>query len=149
MYQLCKSIKDLHDQNIIHRDIKPENLLINENMDLKLCDSDYKFMTIVWEHAPLNSGELVTLCSEHLGWKKSTTYTVVKKLCERGFIKNENAVVSVLVAKEECQAVETDYFVERTFGGSLPGFIAAFLNSKKLSEAEAAEIKKMIDEHME
>ena len=106
-------------------------------------------MMIVWEYAPVNSGELVALCSEHLGWKKSTTYTVIKKLSERGFIKNENAIVTVLIAKEECQTVETDYFVERTFGGSLPGFIAAFLNSKKLTETEAAEIKKMIDEHME
>ena len=117
--------------------------------DLKLCDSDYKFMTIVWEHAPLNSGELVMLCSEQLGWKKSTTYTVIKKLCERGFIKNENALVTVLVEKEACQAVETDYFVERTFGGSLPCFLAAFLNSKKLSDAEAEELKKMIDAHKE
>ncbi len=117
-------------------------------MDLKLCDSDYKFMTIVWEYAPINSGELVALCNEQLGWKKSTTYTVIKKLTERGFIKNENAIVSVLVAKEDCQAVESDYFVERTFGGSLPGFLAAFLNSKKLTEEEAEEIKKMIDAHM-
>ena len=116
--------------------------------DLKLCDSDYKFMIIVWEHAPLNSGELVTLCKERLGWKKSTTYTVIKKLTERGFIKSENAIVSVLVAKEECQSVESDYFVERTFGGSLPGFLAAFLNSRKLTEAEAEEIKRMIDEHV-
>ena len=119
-----------------------------KTMDLKLCDSDYKFMTIVWVHAPINSGELVALCNEQLGWKKSTTYTVIKKLTERGFIKNENAIVSVLVAKEDCQAVESDYFVERTFGGSLPGFLAAFLNSKKLTEEEAEEIKKMIDAHM-
>ena len=117
--------------------------------DLKLCDSDYKFMTIIWEHAPVNSGELVTLCSNELGWKKSTTYTVIKKLCERGFIKSENAIVSVLVDKEECQAMESDYFVERTFGGSLPSFIAAFLNTKKLSEEEAEEIKRMIDAHKE
>lgn len=117
--------------------------------DLKLCDSEYKFMLIVWEHAPVNSGELVTLCNEQLGWKKSTTYTVIKKLSERGFIKNENAVVSVLVEKENCQSVETEYFVERTFGGSLPSFLAAFLNSRKLSVKEAEEIKKMIDSHVE
>ena len=129
--------------------IKTEKWRKRKMQDLKLCDSDYKFMTIVWEHAPLNSGELVTLCNEQLGWKKSTTYTVIKKLCERGFIKNENAVVTVLVAKEECQAVETDYFVERTFGGSLPSFLAAFLNDRKLSDAEAEEIKKMIDAHKE
>lgn len=116
-------------------------------MDLKLCDSDYKFMTIVWEAAPINSGELVKICNERLGWKKSTTYTVIKKLSERGFLRNENAVVSVLVKKEDCQAVESEYFVERTFHGSLPKFIAAFLNSKKLTEEEAEEIKKMIDEH--
>ncbi len=117
--------------------------------DLKLCDSEYKFMLIVWEHAPVNSGELVTLCNEQLGWKKSTTYTVIKKLSERGFIKNENAVVSVLVEKENCQSVETEFFVERTFGGSLPSFLAAFLNSRKLSVKEAEEIKKMIDSHVE
>lgn len=117
--------------------------------DLKLCDSEYKFMLIVWEHAPVNSGELVALCNEQLGWKKSTTYTVIKKLSGRGFIKNENAVVSVLVEKENCQSVETEHFVERTFGGSLPGFLAAFLNSRKLSAKEAEEIKKMIDSHVE
>ncbi len=117
--------------------------------DLKLCDSDYKFMTIVWDYAPVNSGELVALCNEKLGWKKSTTYTVIKKMSERGFIRSENAIISVLVKREECQAVETDYFVERTFGGSLPGFLAAFLNSRKLSDAEAEELKRMIDEHRE
>lgn len=116
--------------------------------DLKLCDSDYKFMMIVWEHAPISSGGLVKLCSEELGWKKSTTYTVIKKLCERGFIRNENATVSVLVEKEQCQRVESDYFIERTFGGSLPRFIAAFLgDGKQLSEEEAEEIKQMIDAH--
>lgn len=116
--------------------------------DLKLCDSDYKFMMIVWKYAPISSGGLVKLCSEELGWKKSTTYTVIKKLCERGFIRNENATVSVLVEKEQCQRVESDYFIERTFGGSLPRFIAAFLgDGKKLSEEEAEEIKQMIDAH--
>ena len=117
-------------------------------IDLKLCDSDYRFMTIVWEHAPLNSGELVAICKEQLGWKKSTTYTVIKKLCERGFIQNKNAVVSVLIEKEACQTVESDYFMERTFGGSLPGFLTAFFNSRKLTETEAEEIKKMIDSYV-
>ena len=115
----------------------------------ELGEVQKQFAEIVWEKEPIGSGELVKICDREFGWKKSTTYTVIKKLSERGFIKNENAIVTVLVAKEECQAVETDYFVERTFGGSLPGFIAAFLNAKKLTEAEAAEIKKMIDEHME
>ena len=120
-----------------------------EEKELRLCDSDYRFMLLVWEHAPVNSGALAALCNEKFGWKKSTTYTVIKKLSDRGFLKNENAVVQALVEKEDCQAVETDYFMERTFGGSLPGFIAAFLNSKKLSEKEAEEIKRMIDSHME
>lgn len=122
---------------------------MEENMeDLKLCDSDYKFMMIVWEHAPVSSGALVKLCGEELGWKKSTTYTVIKKLCQRGFICNENAIVSVLVEKERCQRVESDYFIERTFGGSLPQFIAAFLGGgKQLSAEEAEEIKQMIDAH--
>lgn len=117
--------------------------------DLRLCDSEYRFMTIVWEHAPIGSGKLVELCREQLGWKKSTTYTVIKKLCERGFIRNENALVTVLVEKEKCQAVESDYFLERTFGGSLPGFLAAFLGDKKLKPEEAEELKRMIDSYKE
>ena len=108
----------------------------------KLCDSDYRFMCVVWENAPVNSGELVKLCSEQLGWKKSTTYTVIRKMCEKGYIANEKATVSVLVPKSE-------QFVERTFAGSLPGFITAFLGGKKISKEEAAELKKLIDEHRE
>ena len=116
---------------------------------LKLCDSDYRFMMIVWEAAPVNSGELVKLCSEKLGWKKSTTYTAIKKLSEKGYLKNENAVVSVLIEKEAVQAEETEYFVERTFDGSLPQFLTAFLGGKTISEKEAERIKRMIDEHKE
>ena len=114
---------------------------------LKLCDSEYRFMTIVWEVAPVKSGQLVSLCNERLGWKKSTTYTVIKKLSERGFLQNDNATVHALVKQEDCQAVESDYFVNRTFGGSLPMFIAAFLGNKQLSEEEAEQIKQMIDTH--
>lgn len=116
---------------------------------LKLCDSEYRFMMIVWENAPLKSGELVSLCREKLGWKKSTTYTVIKKLCERGYIQNQDAVVSVLIPKEKVQAEESDYFVERTFEGSLPGFLAAFLGGRTLSEQEAEKLKQMIDAHKE
>lgn len=116
---------------------------------LKLCDSEYRFMMIVWENAPLKSGELVSLCREKLGWKKSTTYTVIKKLCERGYIQNQDAMVSVLIPKEKVQAEESDYFVERTFEGSLPGFLAAFLGGRTLSEQEAEKLKQMIDAHKE
>lgn len=116
---------------------------------LKLCDSDYRFMTIVWEHAPVNSGQLVKLCNEILGWKKSTTYTTIKKLCEKGFIQSENAIVSVLIDKERVQTDESEYFVERTFGGSLPQFLTVFLGGKKISAQEAEKIKKLIDQHSE
>ena len=115
----------------------------------KLCDSDYRFMCVVWENAPVNSGELVKLCSKKLGWKKSTTYTVIRKMCEKGYISNEDAIVKVIVSKEQVQAEESEQFVERTFAGSLPGFITAFLGGKKISKEEAAELKKLIDEHRE
>ena len=116
---------------------------------LKLCDSDYRFMMIVWENAPVKSGELVGLCKEKLGWKKSTTYTVIKKLCDKGYIQNQDALVSVLIPKEKVQAEESEYFVERTFEGSLPGFLAAFLGGRTLSEQEAEKLKQMIDDHKE
>lgn len=115
----------------------------------RLCDSDYRFMTLVWENAPVNSGELVKLCLDKLGWKKSTTYTVIKKLCERGLIKNENAVVSVLIPMEKVQSEETEFFVDRTFGGSLSGLVASFLGGRKISEKEAEKLKKLIDESKE
>lgn len=114
---------------------------------LKLCDSDYRFMLVVWEYSPVSSGTLVKLCNEQLGWKKSTTYTAIKKLSEKGYIKNENAVVSVLIPKERVQKDETDYFVERTFGGSLPGFLTAFLGGKSISKEEADKIKDIIDRY--
>lgn len=116
--------------------------------NLKLCDSDYRFMLIVWEYAPVNSGELVRLCSEKLGWKKSTTYTQIKKMCDKGYIENTQALVKVLIPKEKVQADESAYFVERTFDGSLPAFLTAFLGGKTLSETEARKIKKMIDDHV-
>lgn len=115
--------------------------------ELRLCNSDYRFMTIVWEHAPVGSGELVRLCREQLGWKKSTTYTEIKRLCEKGLLKSEKAIVEPLVSREEVQAQESDAFVERTFAGSLPGFLTAFLGGKKLSDREAEELKELIDHY--
>ena len=102
--------------------------------DFRLCDSEYRFMLLVWETAPVRSGELVRLAKERFDWKKSTTYTVIRKLAEGGFLENKDSVVTPLVSKDECQAVESDYFVRRTFGGSLPKFLAAFLGDKKISE---------------
>lgn len=118
-----------------------------ENMDLKLCDSDYRFMTVVWENAPVNSGQLVKLCAEQLGWKKSTTYTMIKKLSNKGFIQNVDTMVSALVSKEECQRDETRYFMQERFGGSLPEFFAAFLRDRKISDDEAVQMKEMIEEY--
>ena len=114
--------------------------------NLKLCESEYRFMQIVWDEAPLSSGQLAALCLEKLGWKKSTTYTVLKKLCGRGFIQNERAIVTPLVKRDDVQSYESEVFVERTFSGSLPAFIAAFVRGRKLDEQEAEEIKRMIDE---
>ena len=114
---------------------------------LKLCDSDYRFMQVVWEYAPIPSGELVKRCDEELGWKKSTTYTVIRKLSEKGYIQNEDAVVSVLVPQERVQRDESNYFVERTFGGSLPGFLTAFLGGKHISKKPAEELKQIIDQY--
>ena len=115
----------------------------------RLCDSDYRFMCIVWENAPVNSGELVRLCQEELGWKKSTTYTVIKKLCEKGYIQNDDATVRVLIPKDQAQTNESTYFVERTFDGSLPSFVAAFLGGRTITEEEAKQLRKMIREHVE
>ena len=116
---------------------------------LKLCESDYRFMTVIWEHEPLPSGALVELCAQKLGWKKSTTYTTLKKLCEKGFAQNENTVVTALIPREQVQAFESERFVERAFDGSLPSFLAAFLGGKTISHQEAAELKRLIDEHKE
>jgi len=112
---------------------------------LKLCESEYRFATIVWDNQPISSGELVALCNEQLGWKKSTTYTVLKKLCERGILKNENSKVYSLVEREKVEKYESEQFINRSFGGSLPKFLTAFLGDKKISEHEAEELKKIID----
>ena len=115
----------------------------------KIFESEYKFCEILWEHEPVSSSELVRLCNERLEWKKSTTYTVIKRLTERGVIKSENAVVTALVSREQVQMAESAEVVERSFAGSLPGFIAAFAKGKKLSAKEIEEIQAIIDAHKE
>lgn len=114
-----------------------------------IWESDFRFMQVVWEHAPVGSGRLVEMSLERLGWKKSTTYNAIRRMCEKGLIKNENAIVSVIIPKEQVQANETQDFLERTFSGSLPQFLAAFLSSKPISDKEAEEIKQLIDSHRE
>ena len=113
------------------------------------CESAFRFMSVIWDAAPVQSGELVKLCSQRLGWKKPTTYTTLKKLCERGFAKNEDTIVTSLVPREQVQAYESNRFVERTFAGSLPGFLVSFLGGRTLSQQEAEQLKKLIDEHQE
>lgn len=117
--------------------------------DLKLCESEYRFMCVVWDNEPLTSKELVKKCADTLGWKKSTTYTVLKKMTERGFAENNSSTVTSLIKKENVQKNASEHFVEHTFQGSLPHFLAAFFRGKKLSEKEAAELKALIDEYKE
>ena len=118
-------------------------------MGQKLCESDYRFMCVIWDNEPLSSRALVEQCAARLGWKKSTTYTTLKKLCDKGYAANEDTIVRALIPREEVQAQESEQFVERAFAGSLPGFLAAFLGGKTISEQEAAELKRLIDAHRE
>ena len=111
----------------------------------KVFESEYRFCLILWEHEPVKSKELVKLCQEQLGWKATTTYTVIKRLSERGVLKNENTVVTSLVSKEQVQAAEVNEMVERTFLGSIPAFIAAFAKNRKVTERELDEVQAMID----
>lgn len=113
----------------------------------KIFESEYRFCLILWEHEPVNSTKLVTLCKDQLGWSKATTYTVIRRLAERGVLKNENATVTALVSKEQVQESELEQFVERTFEGSVPSFIAAFSRSKKLTEKEVAQLQALIDDY--
>ena len=113
----------------------------------KVFESEYRFCLILWENEPVKSSELVNLCKEQLGWKPTTTYTVIKRLSERGVLKNENTIVSSLVSKDEIQASEINEMVEKTFEGSLPAFIAAFTKHQKISEKEIDEVQKMIDRY--
>jgi len=117
-----------------------------ENTLLKLFDAEYKFMSIVWEHEPINSTELTRICEKELGWKKPTTYSMIKKLSDRGIMQNEKATVTTLIIKEDVQKYEADVFIDRVFDGSVPSFITSFWQEKTLSEAEAQKIKHMIDE---
>lgn len=112
----------------------------------KLCAAEARFADIVWDNAPLGSGELVKLCAEHLEWKKSTTYTVLKKLCDRGLFQNKDGIVTVRISRQEFQALQSRRFVEETFGGSLPAFIAAFASREEISPQDLADIRKMLDE---
>ena len=113
----------------------------------KIYDSEYRFCQILWEHEPVKSRELVRLCQEQLGWKATTTYTVIKRLSQRGVLKNEDTIVTSLVSKEAVQAAELEELVDKTFGGSLPAFVAAFTRHQKISDQEIDEVQAMIDRY--
>lgn len=113
----------------------------------KIFESEYRFCLILWENEPVNSTKLVALCKEQLGWSKATTYTVIRRLAERGVLKNENAVVTALVSKEQVQESELEQMVEKTFEGSIPSFIAAFSRSKRLTDQEIKQLQEMIDSY--
>jgi len=114
--------------------------------NIKIFDAEFRFMCLLWEKEPITSPELVKLCQDEFGWKKSTTYTVIKRLSERGALNNENTVVSTLVSRQEVQKYESEQILEKAFNNSLPSFITSFLQDKKLTRDEAEQIKKMIEE---
>ncbi len=115
----------------------------------QIFDSEYKFCLLLWELQPINSTKLVAVCKEQLGWSKATTYTVIRRLSERGVVKNENSIVTALVSKEEVQKARMENLMEETFQGSIPAFIAAFSRSKKLSRAEVDQLQALIDNYEE
>jgi predicted transcriptional regulator len=117
--------------------------------EFKLFNAESKFLNIIWELEPINSTELAKECLEKLGWKKSTTYTMLRKLSERNIVKNETTMVTSLIKREQVQKMESEALLEKSFGNSLPSFLAAFLQGKKITEKEVDEIKKMVEEAME
>ena len=111
----------------------------------KIHEGEYRFCLIMWEHAPISAAQLAKLCLEQLGWKRTTTYTVIKRLGERGILKNEDGVVTALVSKEDAQAYEIDELVEKRFEGSLPAFLTAFTKRQTLTDSDLDEMQQMID----
>lgn len=114
--------------------------------DMKLGYVESRFAQIVWENEPLTTNQLISLCAVELAWKRTTTYTVLKKLCDKGLFRTENSMVTALVSKQEFEAMQSEQFVEETFKGSLPAFLTAFNSRKKLSDADIDEIQKLIDQ---
>ena len=114
-----------------------------------IFESEYRFCLILWEQEPVNSTRLVELCRDRLGWSKATTYTVIRRLAERGVLKNENATVTSLISKEQAQRSRLQEMMEETFEGSMPAFLAAFSKSKRLTREEVAQLQSMIDDYQE
>lgn len=117
--------------------------------EYKIAYGEYRFAELVWEHEPVSSMELAKLAYDSLGWKKSTSYTVLKKLCDRGILSNVNATVTSLVTRQEIQRQESEDILRKSFNNSLPVFLTAFLSDKKLGKEEAEAIRRLIDEKEE
>ena len=113
----------------------------------KIFDSELRFCEILWQHEPVKSSELVRLCADELGWKKSTTYTVIKRLCGKGCLKNENAIVTSRVDRAPVQQADGQEVLQRSFNGSLPNFLAAFLRAGSVSDQEAAQLEELLEEY--
>ena len=111
----------------------------------KIFESEYKFCRILWEHEPISTSDLVRLCADQLAWKRTTTYTVLKKLCNRGIFVTENSVVRTLISQDQFHAIRSEAFVQENFHGSLPAFLAAFTSRKPLTEEELSEIRKLME----
>ncbi len=116
---------------------------------MKLTNTEIKFMSLIWDNEPISSGKLVTMCAEKFGWKKSTTYTFLKRLQERGVVANIDATVTALIKREAIQKIESKDVMETSFEGSLPKFVTAFLSDKKLSTKEIDELKELLDNYKE
>lgn len=112
----------------------------------KIFESEYRFCSILWEHEPINSTALVKLCKERLGWSKTTTYTVIRRLTDRGVVKSENAIVSAVISREQAEIAQIDELLISRFGGSMPAFVAAFSKRQNLSEEKIQEILRIIEE---
>lgn len=123
--------------------------MIERGVFMKISDSELKLMELIWKNEPIRSGELVTLAFDSLVWKKSTVYTVIKKLSGKGFIKSEDAVITSLCSREEVLTERSESLISKAYGGSLPMFLTAFLQKERITKAEAEELKKLIDEHTE
>lgn len=117
--------------------------------EYQLGEMESKFVELIWQNEPIQSGDLVKLCQKELNWKKPTTYTVLRRLCQRGILQNKNTLVISLIKKDELDSLQSKHFIQEAFGGSLPKFIAAFARNKKLTEKEIDELQRLINEHKE
>lgn len=114
----------------------------------RLSESDFRFMSAVWDNEPVSSADLARVCEQTVGWKKSTTYTMLRRTTEKGFVRNDNSIITSLLKRDGTLKNEADYAVKNTFKGSFPGFVKSYLTGKKITAAEAEEVKKLIDKHI-